>query len=131
EALYRRIIAIEERAQASHPTSLAPRNNLAMLLLKAGRLETALAEFDDLLERTRATVGDDHAMTAIFLSNRGLCLSRMGRLGEARRVLEDAHERLLAMFGTDHARTRAAAERLAEVRARLDTRTPKPAPIPT
>ncbi len=131
EALYRRIIAIEERAHTSHPTSLAPRNNLAMLLLETGRVETALVEFDDLLERTRATVGDDHAMTAIFLSNRGLCLSRMGRLGEARRVLEDAHARLLAMFGADHARTRAAAERLAEVRARLDKRTPKPAPTAT
>jgi hypothetical protein len=34
-------------------------------------------------------------------------------------VLEDSHARLLKRFGAEHARTRTAAQRLAEVYARL------------
>jgi Tfp pilus assembly protein PilF len=90
-----------------------------MLLMNAGRLNAAHAEFASLMKHARATVGEDHAMTAIFLSNQGLCLSRMGRFGEARATLEDAHRRLLATFGPEHARTLAAAERLAEVYRKL------------
>ena len=115
EAAYRRIIEIQTRGGVEHPTTLAPRNNLAMLLMNAGQLEEARAEFVSLLKHSRATVGDDHAMTAIFMSNEGLCLSRMGRDAEARAVLEDAHDRLLTIFGAGHARTKVAAERLAEV----------------
>jgi Tfp pilus assembly protein PilF len=105
--------------RVEHPTVLAPRNNLAMLLMNAGRLQAARAEFASLLKSARATVGEDHAMTAIFMSNEGLCLARTGRSVEARAELEDAHARLLKMFGADHARTRTAAERLAEVRRTL------------
>lgn len=119
EAAYRRIIEIQTRGGVEHPTTLAPRNNLAMLLVKAGRLEAARHEFTALLEHSRATVGDDHAMTAIFMSNEGLCLSRMGRYIEARDELEDAHARLLGIFGAEHSRTRTAAERLAEVYRQL------------
>jgi Tfp pilus assembly protein PilF len=71
------------------------------------------------VKHARATVGDDHAMTAIFMSNEGWCLSRMGRTAEARDELEEAHRRLLDIFGADHARTKAAAERLAEVHRKL------------
>ncbi|SFN33183.1 serine/threonine-protein kinase [Dokdonella immobilis] len=119
ERQYRRIIAIQTSGGVEHPTTLAPRNNLAMLLMNAGRLEAARSEFAALLAHARRTVGEDHAMTAIFMSNEGLCLARMGRLGEARRELEDAHARLLKTFGPEHVRTRAAAERLAEVYRRL------------
>jgi len=119
ELQYRRIIAIQTRGGVEHPTTLAPRNNLAMLLMNDGRLDAARAEFAALLRLARATVGDEHAMTAIFMSNEGLCLGRMGRTAEARIALEDAHKRLLAIFGADHSRTRTAAERLAEVYRKL------------
>jgi eukaryotic-like serine/threonine-protein kinase len=119
EVQYRRIIAIQTRGGVEHPTTLAPRNNLAMLLMNVGRLDAARREFAALLKHSRATVGDDHAMTAIFMSNEGLCLGRMGRNTEARAELEDAHARLLKIFGPDHARTQAAAERLAEVYRKL------------
>ena len=84
------------------------------------------------MKHSRATVGDDHAMTAIFMSNEGWCLSRMGRMAEARVELEDAHKRLMNIFGADHLRTKAAAERLAEVyrklgeSAKADAMMPKP-----
>lgn len=119
EAAYRRIIDIQTRGGTGHQSTLAPRNNLAMLLMTAGRLEAARAEFATLLGHARASVGEDHAMTAIFLSNEGLCLSRMGRLQEARADLEQAHRRLFDIFGAGHARTLAAAERLAEVYRKL------------
>ncbi len=119
ETLYRRIVTLEERGEGDHPSALPPRNNLAMLLMNAGRGSDALAEFDILLDHARRTVGEDHAMTAIFMSNRGLCLATMGRLAEARVELEAAHQRLTTLFGAGHARTHAAAERLADVYARL------------
>ncbi len=119
EAAYRRIIEIQTRGGVEHPTTLAPRNNLAMLLMKAGRYDAARTEFAALMKHSRATVGDDHAMTAIFMSNEGWCLSRMGRTAEARSELEDAHQRLLGIFGAGHSRTKAAAERLAEVYRKL------------
>ena len=119
EAAYRRIIEIQTRGGVQHPTTLAPRNNLAMLLMKAGRYDAARAEFAALMKLSRATVGDDHAMTAIFMSNEGWCLSRMGRTADARVELEDAHQRLLGIFGAEHLRTKAAAERLAEVYRKL------------
>ena len=134
EAAYRRIIEIQTRGGVEHPTTLAPRNNLAMLLMKVGQLDAARAEFAALMKHSRATVGDDHAMTAIFMSNEGWCLSRMGRTAEARAELEDAHARLLKMFGAAHSRTQAAAERLAEVYRRLgesekaDALNPEPVP---
>ncbi|MBL0163819.1 MAG: serine/threonine protein kinase [Xanthomonadales bacterium] len=87
EAAYRRIIEIQTRGGVEHPTTLAPRNNLAMLLMKAGQLDAARAEFAALMKHSRATVGDDHAMTAIFMSNEGWCLSRLGRTAEARAEL--------------------------------------------
>ena len=122
EALYRRIIAIQQRAGGRHPSAFAPRNNLAMLLMDANRLDTADREFASLVDDARASVGPEHLMTAIFTSNRGLCLTRMGRLREAREQLETAHALLRKLVGDDHARTRAAAQRLADVYERLGER---------
>jgi len=119
EALYRRIVAIQQRAGERHPSAFAPRNNLAMLLMDAGRLDAAREEFTRLVEDARASVGPDHLMTAIFMSNQGLCLARAGRLQDARATLESAHAQLSRLVGTHHARTRAAAGRLADVYRRL------------
>jgi len=115
EALYRRIIAIQQRAGSRHPSTFAPRNNLAMLLMDAQRLEVAEAEFSSLVADARAALGDEHLLTAIFMSNHGLCLTRMDRLHDARTLLEAAHARLMERVGPGHARTRAAAQRLADV----------------
>jgi tetratricopeptide (TPR) repeat protein/predicted Ser/Thr protein kinase len=119
ETLYRRIIAIQQRAGSRHPSAFAPRNNLAMLLMDAKRYAAADREFVSLVDDARASVGPEHLMTAIFTSNRGLCLTRMGRLREARELLESAHALLLKLVGAEHVRTRAAATRLADVYERL------------
>ncbi|MFZ2235964.1 MAG: serine/threonine-protein kinase, partial [Dokdonella sp.] len=115
ETMYRRIIMIQERAGVGHPTTLAPRNNLAMLLMDAGELPAARREFESLVTDSRRAVGEDHAMTLIFSSNYGLCLDKSGQSEQAREILEPAHSKLVALMGRDHARTRAAAERLADI----------------
>jgi tetratricopeptide (TPR) repeat protein len=115
EALYRRIIEIQTRQGVAHPSTLAPRNNLAMLLLTAGKFDDAHTEFASLVTDAKASVGDEHAMTAIFRSNYGLCLTRERRYADARDVLEASHARLAASLGAQHARTRTAASRLADV----------------
>ena len=115
EAMYRRIITIQERAGVGHPTTLAPRNNLAMLLMDAGKLPAARSEFESLVADSRRVVGEDHAMTLIFSSNFGLCLDKSDEPEEARKILEPAHSKLVALMGGNHTRTRAAAERLADV----------------
>lgn len=115
EAMYRRIITIQERSGVGHPTTLAPRNNLAMLLMDAGKLGAARREFESLVADSRRAVGEDHAMTLIFSSNYGLCLDKSGQWDLARRVLEPAHGKLVALMGSDHARSKAAAQRLADV----------------
>lgn len=115
EVLYRRIIAIQERAGVGHPTTLVPRNNLAMLLMKSGKFAAARIEFESLVNDARRNVGADHAMTMIFSSNYGLCLDKLGRAEQARAVLEPSHRRLLELMGSEHPRTRMAATRLADV----------------
>ncbi len=120
ERLLRGILAAQEKMGGpGAPDTFAPRNNLAMLLMKRGHLADALAQFDLLATQVRARLGADHPFAAIFDSNRGDCLARMGRLEEARRVLEGSHARLEARFGAAHERTRTAAARLADVLQRL------------
>lgn len=120
EGLLRRLLATQERLGGpAAPDTYAPRNNLAMLLLKRGRATEALGEFDTLAAQVAARLGSEHPFAAIFASNRGECLARLGRLQEARAELEASHARLLARFGAAHERTRTAATRLAAVYRRL------------
>jgi len=116
EKLLRSVLDAQQRKGGpGAPDTYAPRNNLAMLLMKRERYADALQEFDTLLGQVTARLGVDHPFAAIFSSNRGECLTRLGRLDEARRTLEDSHARLLAKFGAAHERTRTAAARLAAV----------------
>jgi tetratricopeptide (TPR) repeat protein len=120
ERMLRSILATQERLGGPGAAdTYAPRNNLGMLLMKRGRYVDALAEFDTLSQQVQQRLGADHPFAAIFASNRGECLAKLGRLDDARRVLEDSHARLLKRFGGEHARTRTAAQRLADVYARM------------
>jgi tetratricopeptide (TPR) repeat protein len=116
EKLLRRVLDAQQRKGGpGAPDTYAPRNNLAMLLMKRERYADALEEFDTLLSQVTARLGVDHPFAAIFSSNRGECLTKLGRLDEARHTLEDSHTRLLAKFGAAHERTRTAAARLSAV----------------
>jgi tetratricopeptide (TPR) repeat protein len=120
ERMLRSILATQERLGGPGAAdTYAPRNNLGMLLMKRGRYADALVEFDTLSQQVQQRLGADHPFAAIFASNRGECLAKLGRLDDARRVLEDSHARLLKRFGGEHARTRTAAQRLADVYARM------------
>jgi serine/threonine protein kinase/tetratricopeptide (TPR) repeat protein len=115
EAVYRRILDIQARQGAEHPSTLVPRNNLAMLLTTMGRVSEAVEQFATLLSATQAAVGEKHAFYAIFSSNYGMALGKAGRLDEAAKTLENSIALLDQSFGADHARARTARERLAEV----------------
>ena len=119
EAMYRRILEVQARQGAAHPSTLIPRNNLAMLLVTVGRAPEAVAEYDTLLDATREAVGEKHAFYAIFSSNFGLALGKAGRAADAAPVLENAVTLLQANFGDDHDRTRTARQRLVEVYLQL------------
>ena len=113
ERLLRSMLASQERLGGpGAPDTFAPRNNLGMLLMKRGRLQEALQEFETLDAQVRARLGADHPFAAIFASNRGECLGKLGRFDDARRVLEDSLVRLKAKFGNAHERTLVAARRL-------------------
>lgn len=122
EATYRRILALQRQANDSHPATLGPQNNLAMLLLDAGRAQSAEVELRDLIERSRGILGEGHPLVAVFQSNLGLCLGKQERDTEAIDVLTAAQARLAGTFGAEHPRTRTAAERLQEILARQPAR---------
>lgn len=113
ERLLRGLLATQERLGGpGAPDTFAPRNNLGMLLMKRGRLQEALHEFETLDAQVRVRLGEDHPFAAIFASNRGECLGKLGRFDDARRVLEGSLKRLRAKFGDAHERTLTAARRL-------------------
>ena len=116
ERLLRALLETQERLGGpGAPDTFAPRNNLGMLLMKRGRFEDALREFETLDAQVRARLGADHPFAAIFASNRGECLGKLGRFEEARHVLEESLARLQAKFGSAHERTLKAADRLMTV----------------
>ena len=123
ERLLRDLLATQERLGGpGAPDTFAPRNNLGMLLMKRGRLQDALREFETLDAQVRASLGADHPFAAIFASNRGECLGKLGRYDEARRVLEASLTRLAAKFGDAHERTLTAVQRLMAVYDQLGLR---------
>jgi len=72
--------AIYKEVIAARPTHLAARNNMALLLEKAGDTQGALVEYDRALE-----LDADHAT---LLTNRGALLGAMGRYAAAERDLK-------------------------------------------
>jgi tetratricopeptide (TPR) repeat protein len=96
EALYRRIVGNAEPRFGTYPGVLIARNELAMLLMRQGRLLEAQLEFQRLLAdassfRGRSEVlGFDEPDLAWVSSNYGECLLRAGKLQQARAILEAA-----------------------------------------
>ena len=104
---------LEQLLGEDHAQTLSSMNSLAYLLEQRKQVDAAEAMY--LLVDSRRAVGEDHAMTLIFSSNYGLCLDKSGQPEQARRMLESAHGKLVALMGGDHIRTKAAAQRLADV----------------
>ena len=113
EALYREVIEERLTDEARMTETWGPRNNLAMLLQRGGRVGEAAAIYQRLLPA-------DHYLTAIFRNNYGDCLADLGRSAEAREQLEASHAVLLATFGEGHPRVTKSAIRLSRTEASRD-----------
>jgi len=64
-------------------------NNLAVLLVRAGQTQRALAVFDRAID-ARGTVADTDESTPVFLANRAKVLADLGRGPEGRQALDHA-----------------------------------------
>jgi tetratricopeptide (TPR) repeat protein len=102
EALYRRMLGNDEPRFGTFAGTLIARNDLAMLLMRQGRLEECAQEFERLLADVQGSflggseaLGFDEPDVAWVTSNYGECLFRGGKLEQARRVLESAQATLL------------------------------------
>lgn len=117
EAAYRGIVGALSASNPAHPEALIPRNNLAMFLLEAGRVDDACKELMSLGSDVLKLQGDRSPMFLIFRSNEAECLIAQGNRMAARDILQQILPVMSDVFGDGHDRTAKAHERL----ARADT----------
>lgn len=86
EALYRRALAIQERAGEGNPATAATVNNLAVLLSGRGRFDEAVPLHQRAIAIAEKSLGGMHPDTASMLTTLAITLDRQGRSGEAEAV---------------------------------------------
>ena len=77
-----------------HEQTLSTGNNLAMVLMAAGKLGEAERLFRDVLDQQRRLLGDEHPHTLNAVNNLGMLLFRQGKLDDAEPLLREAMQRL-------------------------------------
>ncbi|MFN0159754.1 MAG: tetratricopeptide repeat protein [Burkholderiales bacterium] len=90
EALYRRALAIQERAGDGNPATAATVNNLAVLLAGRGRFDEAVPLHQRAIAIAEKSLGGLHPDTASMLTTLAITLDRQGRSGEAEVVYSRA-----------------------------------------
>ncbi|WP_366179812.1 tetratricopeptide repeat protein [Actinomyces timonensis] len=85
-----------------HPSALALRNNLAYAYESAGRLDEAIALFEQVLEDRLRVLGPDHPDTLTWRNNLAYAYESAGRLDEAIALLEQNLKESLRVLGPDH-----------------------------
>ena len=96
-----------------HPSTLASRNNLASAYQYAGRLDEAIALFEQTLEDSTRTLGPHHPNTLITRSNLAGAYQDAGRLEEAITLFEQTLEDRTRTLGPHHPHTLASRNNLA------------------
>ncbi|MFY8134829.1 MAG: protein kinase domain-containing protein [Aquimonas sp.] len=120
EAAYRGIVGALSASDPAHPEALIPRNNLAMFLLEAGRVEDACKELTSLGSDVLKLQGDRSPLFLIFRSNEAECLIARGDRMAARDILQRILPVMSDVFGEGHDRTTKARERLARADSNSD-----------
>lgn len=117
ERLFRRVVELRRRVGREDPTGWPQFNNLAMLLMKRGKVEEAAVVYDELLTMAvpKAPTGDLYV--AIFRNNYGECLTKLGRLIEADEQLTQSHAALVDVLKEGHPRLINSEKRRAELAA--------------
>ena len=98
-----------------HPDTLASRNNLAGAYRDAGRLDKAIALYEQTLEDSIRVLGTDHPSTLTSRLNLTGAYQTAGRLDEAITLYEQVFSGRCRVLGPDHRSTLTAREELAGI----------------
>ena len=96
-----------------HPSTLASRNNLADAYRDAGRLDEAIALYEQILEDRTRILGPHHPSTLTSRHNLAYAYQDAGRLNEAITLHEQNLKDLEGLLGPDHPHTLQARNNLA------------------
>ena len=96
-----------------HPDTLASRNNLAATYRDAGRLDKAIALYEQILEDSINVLGPDHPSTLTSRLNLAGAYRASGRLEEAITLYEQVFSGRSRVLGPDHRSTFTARDDLA------------------
>ena len=97
-----------------HPDTLASRNNLAGTYRDAGRLDKAIALYEQTLEDSIRILGPDHPDTLTARNNLAGAYRASGRLEEAITLYEQVFSGRSRVLGPDHRSTLTARDHLAD-----------------
>ena len=97
-----------------HPDTLASRNNLAGTYRDAGRLDKAIALYEQTLEDSIRVLGPDHPSTLTSRFNLAGAYRASGRLEEAITLYEQVFSGRSRVLGPDHRSTLTARDHLAD-----------------
>lgn len=93
---------------ADHPSTVTARGNLAIVLLRSGKLEEAEAELRVVHGQHVEDRGADNPVTLAVLNNLAGALREQGKFEEAARHFRTVYEGRVKYFGIDHAQSRQA-----------------------
>ena len=97
-----------------HPDTLASRNNLAGTYRASGRLDKAIALYEQTLEDSIRVLGTDHPSTLTSRLNLAGAYQAAGRLDEAITLYEQVFSGRSRVLGPDHRSTLTARDELAD-----------------
>ena len=98
-----------------HPNTLVSRNNLAGTYRDAGRLDKAIALYEQTLEDSIRVLGTDHPSTLTTRNNLAGAYRASGRLEEAITLYEQVFSGRSRVLGPDHRSTLTARDELAAI----------------
>ena len=98
-----------------HPDTLASRNNLAGTYRASGRLDKAIALYEQTLEDSTRVLGTDHPGTLTSRLNLAGAYHATGRLDEAITLYEQVFSGRSLVLGPDHRSTLTARDELAGI----------------
>ena len=98
-----------------HPNTLASRNNLAGTYRDAGRLDKAIALYEQTLEDSIRVLGTDHPSTLVSRNNLAGAYRAAGRLDKAIPLYEQVFSGRSRVLGPDHRSTLTARDELADI----------------
>ena len=113
------VAALEGTRAPDHPDTLASRNNLAGAYREAGRLEEAIALYEQVLTDHTRVLDEDHPDTLTSRHNLAGAYREAGRLEEAIALFEQVLTDRTRVLGEDHPHTLASRNNLAYVYKRV------------